>query len=210
MTSIGAFMLPFFYIVLLCTVGAITRIPLQKKKDDSPIVRQLSLHMSPYSAHNSHPTFHVENYRNLDWEGEGEARVIVRDYRNVQYFGTIEIGGQGAFNVVFDTGSSDLWVPSRRCGIFHCGLLHPRYNSGKSKTYQKDGTPFNISYGSGAVSGIYSSDDIKIGSLVAKGQMFAEVSDVSKLGGLYMFAIFDGVSTMMQEPTNQPNCSCLL
>ncbi len=208
MTRLAAFVLSLLYIVLLCTVGAITRITLQKKKDDLPIVRQLSLHMPPCSVHNSHPTLHVEKYRNLD--SEGEARVIVRDYRNVQYFGTIEIGGQGPFNVLFDTGSSDLWVPSRRCGILHCGLLHPRYHSGKSKSYQKDGTPFNISYVSGAVSGIYSSDDIKIGPLVAKGQMFGEVSDVSKLGGAYMFAIFDGVSTMMQEPTNQPNCSYLL
>ncbi len=192
--------LPLLCFISFSTVGAITRVPLKKKKeDDLPILRQISLDIPPTSAYN-HPKLHIEE--NTKFHGYRKVPVTIRNYRNTQYFGTIEIGGQGPFNVIFDTGSSDLWVPSHQCSIFHCGLLHPRYYSGKSKTYQKDGTPFKLNYVGGAVFGKYSCDDVRIGSLVAKRQTFAEVSNVSNMGP-YMFAIYDGVSTMMLEPTNQ-------
>ena len=38
---------------------------------------------------------------------------------NVQYLGPIEVGTPGQkFNVLFDTGSPHLWLPSSRCSIF--------------------------------------------------------------------------------------------
>ncbi len=200
------FLLPLFYFISASTVGAITRVPLKKKKRDLSTQRQLSLDILPYSAQ-GHPTLYAEQYSNLD--NEKETRVAVRDYRNVQYFGTIKVGGQG-FNVIFDTGSSDLWVTARRCGFLRCGILHPRYYSSKSRTYQKNGKPFIINYLQGSVSGVYSVDDVRIGSLVAKGQNFAEVTNTVGLGFQFRFAIYDGVSTMMLlEPTNQLFMFCM-
>lgn len=47
------------------------------------------------------------------------------------------------FNVLFDTGSCDFWIPSSRCST--CGSQHS-YDSKQSSTYVPDGTPFHINY----------------------------------------------------------------
>ncbi len=94
---------------------------------------------------------HVNQYRKLG--SQGKDYIIVKYYYNVQYYGAIEIGGEGPFNVIFDTGSSDLWVPSSICMKFSCGS-HQRYDSNKSPTYKIDGTSFDVTYVSGTVSGI--------------------------------------------------------
>ena len=58
--------------------------------------------------------------------------------------------------MIFDTGSSNLWIPSTDCT--NCGLLKSKYDSSKSSTYVANGTAFDIEYGSGPVSGHLSED----------------------------------------------------
>jgi hypothetical protein len=94
--------------------------------------------------------------------------------------------------VVFDTGSSDLWVASNECGLTSCGL-HKRYKSQASTTFVQNGTDFHITYGSGPVSGFQSVDDLTVGDLVVKSQMFAEVTNAKGLGLGYLIGKFDGI-----------------
>ena len=81
--------------------------------------------------------------------------VELKDFMNAQYYGEIALGTPPqTFTVVFDTGSSNLWVPSAHCKGFNIAcLLHRRYTASQSSTYTEEGHPFAIKYGSGSMSG---------------------------------------------------------
>jgi len=106
-------------------------------------------------------------------------------------FSEITIGSPPqSFKVVLDTGSSNLWVPSSECGSIAC-YLHSKYDSSASSSYKKNGTQFDIRYGSGSVSGYISQDVMTIGDLKIKAQDFGEAT--SEPGLAFAFGRFDGI-----------------
>jgi hypothetical protein len=124
-----------------------------------------------------------------------DGSVVIKDYQNSQYYGEITLGTPSQkFEVIFDTGSADLWVASEQCDS-SCGR-HARYNSAKSSTYQANGTAFDITYGSGPVSGFESVDNLGAGNILLKDMMFAEVTDATGLGLAYKIGKFDGILGM--------------
>ncbi|KAF3451744.1 hypothetical protein FNV43_RR07840 [Rhamnella rubrinervis] len=126
--------------------------------------------------------------------GDSEDTDIVglKNYVDAQYYGEIGIGTPPQkFTVIFDTGSSNLWVPSSQCHFWIACYLHTRYKSSASSTYKRNGKPASIQYGSGAISGFFSNDNVKVGDIVVNNQEFIEAT--REPGATFVMGKFDGI-----------------
>lgn len=100
----------------------------------------------------------------------------------VQYYGEVLIGTPPqSFQVIVDTGSSWLWVPSVSCAS--C-VGHNRFAPKRSGTYASNGKSVNLQYGTGQCQGVNSTDVVSIGGLKAQGQAFSAVKSEGDMTGM--------------------------
>ncbi|XP_056671747.1 renin-like [Monodelphis domestica] len=118
--------------------------------------------------------------------------VVLTNYEDTQYYGEISIGSPSQnFKVVFDTGTSDFWVPSILCSPFNkvCEF-HNRYDASISSTYKENESELVIPYASGWVEGFRSQDILTIGGMKVT-QLFLEVTSLSLIP--FGLTQFDGI-----------------
>jgi len=162
-------------------------------------VGRMKLHRKPLSVervkqgkveragHRATALFNPEHF------GDGKYVEKITNFEDAQYYGEITLGTPPQkFTVVFDTGSSNLWVPSKTCPWYNIACkIHDQYNSENSSTYKKNGTEFAIQYGSGSLSGFLSVDECAVAGFDLQDQIFAEA--VNEPGISFIAGRFDGI-----------------
>ncbi|NWT38061.1 CATEB protein, partial [Chroicocephalus maculipennis] len=121
----------------------------------------------------------------------GTASERLYDYMNAQYYGVVSVGTPPQrFTVVFDTGSSNFWVPSAYC-ISEACRVHQKFKSFLSDSYEHGGEAFSLQYGTGQLLGVAGKDTLQISNISIRGQDFGE--SVFEPGTTFALAHFDGV-----------------
>ncbi|KAJ3051208.1 hypothetical protein HK097_007825 [Rhizophlyctis rosea] len=116
------------------------------------------------------------------------ATTPLTNYYSLSFYGPAKIGNQ-EFLFNFDTGSSELWVPSTQCTT----CTNPRkYNSLLSATFKLIGDLFGISYASGSASGTTIQDSFTIGNLTIPNHVLGLVTSATKDDS----AEWDGIAGM--------------
>ncbi len=187
------------------TNAELIKIPISKIPDKQHAANLLATHRAPvlvttrtttYSSSSSSSAATATG-RKLIRGGarREEENVILHDLKNAQYYGTLDIGTPPQeFQVIFDTGSSDLWVPSRSCTVksSNCSTK-TTFDKTKSSSYSDvtsgAKSDFNIVYGSGEVRGTYGVDTVTLASdFTVEGQTLALVDATDGLGEICKFS----------------------
>jgi len=123
----------------------------------------------------------------------GLPSVSLTDVQDSEYYGEVLIGSPPQkFQVIYDTGSSNLWVPSKSCT--NCKKDGGHYDSTKSSKFTKDGQSFALQYGTGSCTGFISQDDVVVGGAKITDFKFGEVT--KEAADVFGVAPFDGILGM--------------
>eukprot|EP00933_Yihiella_yeosuensis_P019642 TRINITY_DN15871_c1_g1_i1.p1 TRINITY_DN15871_c1_g1~~TRINITY_DN15871_c1_g1_i1.p1 ORF type:complete len:395 (-),score=91.07 TRINITY_DN15871_c1_g1_i1:299-1483(-) len=107
--------------------------------------------------------------------GDAVPSVSIANEKDSEYYGEVEVGTPPQkFQVLYDTGSANFWVPSVKCD--NCKSTGGHYDATKSSTYAKQGDPFFMLYGSGMCRGVLSKDTVTMGGLTIEDFSFGEVT----------------------------------
>ncbi|KAH8087161.1 acid protease [Cristinia sonorae] len=135
------------------------------------IIRGLDIFKANHGAW--HPTLRLSakalSLLHLDLRETGTTSLV--DVDDMMWHGKITIGTPPQeFDIDFDTGSSDLFVPGPDCKDINCEGHHV-YNVNASSTSNATEKPFMLRYGDGSsVNGVIYTDDVSVGGITAKNQ----------------------------------------
>ncbi|XP_077155648.1 gastricsin-like [Ranitomeya variabilis] len=174
-----------FALVCLHLSEGLVRVPLSKGKSIRQKMREAGV-LDDYLK--THKIDLSDKYR-------GYAVATESMYFDTYYYGPISIGTPPQnFLVLFDTGSSNLWVPSTYCQSTAC-TNHHVFNPSQSSTYTSNGQRFTMGYGGGnvasSVTGLFGYDTVYIQGLTIPNQEFGLT--VTEPSGNFYYSPFDGI-----------------
>lgn len=140
------------------------------------------------------------------------ARIRLLDYSSMQYSGYVKLGSSlSSFNVIFDTGSSYLWVASSQCSSCTTSGISNLFDCSASSTCETLGEEIAVTYGTGSLQGSLVEDTVQIGDYTAEDVIFIDVNEVTDFDsfaadgilGLGMASASSGMNILMDELKTQ-------
>ncbi|KAF7727667.1 hypothetical protein EC973_007325 [Apophysomyces ossiformis] len=143
----------------------------------SPLKLQLQARKSKALSTTERVYRALEKYGLATAKSSGDGSIdLISGYVDVEYVGKVGIGTPPQyFSMDFDTGSSDIWVPSTNCT--RCGS-HALFNPALSSTFSQPAgnNTWQLQYGDGStVRGVGGQDTLDLGGLKAKDQVIGLV-----------------------------------
>jgi len=132
------------------------------------------------------------------WLVDVHGVIPLTNLRDSQYVGPIGVGTgssskpESVINVVFDTGSTNLWIASTLCQHGDC-TTRARYDPTASSTYTTPAEPvqLDITFGTGELKGPQGVDYFRVGPYVVKDQTFGMIE--SEVGSVFHEIAFEGI-----------------
>ncbi|XP_055510938.1 gastricsin-like [Leucoraja erinacea] len=165
------------------------KVPLHRSKSLRNMLRERGELKQFLDTHKRDPAL---KYQHLfpGYQSEGANEPLL-NYMDTTYYGPITIGTPPqSFMVLFDTGSSNLWVDSVYCSSQSCSN-HPMYDPRKSSTFSTNSQRFQMSYGSGSLTGFFGYDTVNVAGISIPKQEFG--LSVNEPGTVFYYAKFDGI-----------------
>jgi hypothetical protein len=101
----------------------------------------------------------------------------LKNFANSQYYSLIKVGTPPQkFKVIFDTGSSNLWIQSSICKTAGC-IQHKGFDTSESSSFSKHYVTgkvpiFSIRYGTGKITGEFVEDIVDVAGIKIDRQVF--------------------------------------
>ena len=123
--------------------------------------------------------------------GASSEPVVIHDYQTAQYYGSLVVGTPSEkINVLYDTSSSNLWVPNSD------GCDGSQVTISTTKANQAPTSPTAAQSRSSTARVQCQMDTVNIGGVSIADYTFAEVTNVSGLGISYSLEKFDRICDM--------------
>lgn len=149
------------------------------------------VHRTAKQENNLFGTLHKVHTHIRQKRAKEAVAVGLENIKNTQYVGRVGIGTPPQYlDVIFDTGSSNLWVTSCLCESEAC-KMHDCFGSLDSSTYKEVGYDVQVKFGTGNIEGFISQDTFTLGPLKIRGQNFGEIT--LETGDVFHTARFSGI-----------------
>lgn len=122
------------------------------------------------------------------YDAPANTGMPLANFENMQYAGEVSVGfPPQKFTLIFDTGSSWLWVPQTNCSCHH----HSKsFEPSQSSTYNTTEELVPLTYGHGFAIGVLSFDAVEIAGVSARAQPFILVQKDSDFENLEVDGLF--------------------